>query len=67
MGNKVCSNYNSSKSGLQYEVGMWVLKIKKVDVGSERWTLEAKKWILEVKKWILEARKVDIGSEKSGH
>jgi len=44
-----------------------VFKIKKVDVGSERWTLEAKKWILEVKKWILEARKVDIGSEKSGH
>ncbi|WP_264295807.1 hypothetical protein [Blautia faecis] len=44
-----------------------MLKIKKVDVGSERWTLEAKKWILEVKKWILEARKVDIGSEKSGH
>ena len=28
---------------------MWVLKIKKVDVGSERWTLEAKKWIFEVK------------------
>lgn len=44
-----------------------MFKIKKVDVGSERWTLEAKKWILEVKKWILEARKVDIGSEKSGH
>ena len=50
-----------------------MFKIKKVDVGSERWTLEAKKWILEVKKWILEAKggywkkKVDIGSEKSGH
>lgn len=41
-----------------------MFKIKKVDVGSERWTLEAKKWILEVKKWILEARKVDIGSER---
>mgnify|MGYP000880350128 CR=1 FL=1 len=43
---------------------MWVLKIKKVDVGSERWTLEAKKWILEVKKWILEAKKVDIKTKK---
>lgn len=41
-----------------------MLKIKKVDVGSERWTLEAKKWILEVKKWILEAKKVDIKTKK---
>ena len=43
---------------------MWVLKIKKVDVGSERWTLEAKKWILEAKKWTLEAKKVDIKTKK---
>ena len=41
-----------------------MLKIKKVDVGSERWTFEAKKWILEVKKWILEAKKVDIKTKK---
>lgn len=41
-----------------------MFKIKKVDVGSERWTLEAKKWILEVKKWILEAKKVDIKTKK---
>ena len=43
---------------------MWVLKIKKVDVGSERWTLEAKKWILEVKKWILEAKKWTLEAKK---
>ena len=41
-----------------------MLKIKKVDVGSERWTLEAKKWILEAKKWTLEAKKVDIKTKK---
>lgn len=41
-----------------------MFKIKRVDVGSERWTLEAKKWILEVKKWILEAKKVDIKTKK---
>lgn len=41
-----------------------MFKIKKVDVGSERWTLEAKKWILEAKKWTLEAKKVDIKTKK---
>lgn len=41
-----------------------MLKIKKVDVGSERWTLEAKKWILEVKKWILEAKKWTLEAKK---
>lgn len=39
---------------------MWVLKIKKVDVGSERWTLEAKKVDIG-------SEKVDIGSKKGGH
>ena len=41
-----------------------MFKIKKEDVGSERWTLEAKKWILEAKKWTLEAKKVDIKTKK---
>ena len=41
-----------------------MFKIKKVDVGSERWTLEAKKWILEVKKWILEAKKWTLEAKK---
>lgn len=41
-----------------------MFKIKKVDVGSERWILEAKKWILEVKKWILEAKKWTLEAKK---